>query len=219
MFSIPSPPAKIILDLIRHGEPEGGVKYRGSLDDPLSKTGWQQMFEATDNARQQGIQWDSIITSPMQRCHHFAEQLAAQLDISCTQAEALREISFGDLEGLTPSTAWQLHGKLLKDLWNKPEHITPPNGEPYPEFRERVKTGLTEILNNHRDQTILLVIHGGTIRVLLHLLLHFQPRDTFSIEIPYGGMSRLTVYFDAQHKTDNIQTASLNFLNRFVGSP
>jgi iron complex transport system substrate-binding protein len=41
-------PHKLIttLDLMRHGEPVGGRKYRGQLDDPLSKKGWAQMRRA-----------------------------------------------------------------------------------------------------------------------------------------------------------------------------
>ena len=35
-----------VIDLIRHGEPEGGKRYRGQIDHPLSATGWQQMWDA-----------------------------------------------------------------------------------------------------------------------------------------------------------------------------
>ena len=42
-----------IIDLIRHGEPEGGRAFRGhSIDDPLSEKGWQQM-------------WDVLAKSPL----------------------------------------------------------------------------------------------------------------------------------------------------------
>jgi len=56
------------VDLIRHGEPEGGVKLRGWLDDPLSAAGWQQMRAAIagNNA------WQQIVTSPMLRCRELA---------------------------------------------------------------------------------------------------------------------------------------------------
>ena len=33
------------IDLIRHGEPVGGRRYRGQIDDPLSEKGWKQMRE------------------------------------------------------------------------------------------------------------------------------------------------------------------------------
>ena len=33
-----------VIDLIRHGEPVGGRRYRGHIDDPLSERGWQQMW-------------------------------------------------------------------------------------------------------------------------------------------------------------------------------
>ena len=59
-------------DLIRHGEPAGGPMFRGSKDDPLSDTGWQQMNAAIRD----DDQWDVIITSPLLRCRLFAEQLA-----------------------------------------------------------------------------------------------------------------------------------------------
>ena len=52
------------IDIIRHGEPEGGRRYRGhSIDDPLSKTGWQQMW----NAIPENPPWDHIISSPLLR--------------------------------------------------------------------------------------------------------------------------------------------------------
>jgi len=28
------------IDLLRHGEPVGGKRYRGQIDDPLSEKGW-----------------------------------------------------------------------------------------------------------------------------------------------------------------------------------
>lgn len=41
--------ASTIIDLLRHGDVEGGQKYRGQLDDPLSELGWNQLRTATAN--------------------------------------------------------------------------------------------------------------------------------------------------------------------------
>ena len=36
------------VDLLRHGESEGGEIFRGSIDVPLTEMGWQQMQSAVD---------------------------------------------------------------------------------------------------------------------------------------------------------------------------
>jgi len=60
------------IDLLRHGEPVGGRRYRGQTDDPLSEKGWQQMRAAVLDV--QG--WDVIYSSPLRRCAEFAQELS-----------------------------------------------------------------------------------------------------------------------------------------------
>ena len=44
------------IDVIRHGEPKGGRRYRGyGIDDPLTETGWQQMWTAMPDTRLPGM--------------------------------------------------------------------------------------------------------------------------------------------------------------------
>ena len=57
------------VDLLRHGEPVGGSRYRGQVDDALSEKGWQQMWQAVAGRGD----WQQIITSPLQRCQAFIE--------------------------------------------------------------------------------------------------------------------------------------------------
>ena len=65
------------INLLRHGEPLGGSRYRGQVDDALSETGWQQMWQAVDGCKD----WQQIITSPLQRCQAFAELLGERRGI------------------------------------------------------------------------------------------------------------------------------------------
>ena len=141
MFGDPEILDTVVLDLIRHGEPEGGVRYRGSVDDPLSQTGWQQLRQATNQC---GCRWDAIFTSPMLRCHEFARELSSQQQRPLTVVEDLRELCFGTLEGLTPKQAWQQQPELLAKLWQDPAGHTPPEGEPYNDFLARVGRALEE---------------------------------------------------------------------------
>ena len=59
-----------VIDLIRHGEPEGGRRYRGATDDPLTAAGWRQMEAAVA-----GLSWQRIYSSPLVRCADFARHL------------------------------------------------------------------------------------------------------------------------------------------------
>ena len=214
MHPVKPPENRLILDLIRHGEPEGGVMYRGSKDDPLSETGWQQMRHAIALAQADGQGWDRIISSPMQRCRAFAEMLAQQLSLEIEIVEELREMHFGDLEGLKPEAAWAAHPELLKSIWSDPENNAPPNGENFREFVDRVAKGLFRVIHAHDNQRLLIVAHGGVIRASLRQFLHMNGSDTFRIDIPYANMTRFRVFKHADRAPD----IALGFINGYRGA-
>lgn len=86
-----------IIDLIRHGEPVGGRRYRGGTDDPLSEKGWNQMWTAVENYHG----WQQIISSPLSRCAAFANALSAKLVIPVSIDDRLAELGYGEWEGKT----------------------------------------------------------------------------------------------------------------------
>ncbi|HKL78506.1 MAG TPA: histidine phosphatase family protein, partial [Gammaproteobacteria bacterium] len=90
-------PNEPCIDLLRHGEPEGGKKYRGQTDDPLTGNGWQQMWQATGPVRP----WTRIVTSPLRRCAAFAESLAAEAGTPLAWDRRLMEVDYGHWAGRT----------------------------------------------------------------------------------------------------------------------
>src|SRR3989344_8486175 len=86
-----------ILDLMRHGEPVGGRKYRGQLDDPLNEKGWAQMRRAVGDH----CPWQAIISSPLSRCADFSRELAGRHGLPLEIDARLAELGFGDWEGRT----------------------------------------------------------------------------------------------------------------------
>jgi alpha-ribazole phosphatase/probable phosphoglycerate mutase len=83
------------LDLMRHGEPVGGRRYRGQIDDPLSEKGWAQMHAAVGDA----APWTRIVSSPLLRCRAFAETLSDRHGLPLALDDRLKEVGFGDWEG------------------------------------------------------------------------------------------------------------------------
>lgn len=178
------------LDLIRHGEPEGGQMFRGSKDDPLSEMGWQQMRGAiTGNDR-----WDAIVTSPMARCRHFAGELAGQLRIPIHVEDELREIGFGEWEGLTSEQVQARYGEQLSQFWQDPVSGQPPGAEAVVDFYQRVVSGYERWQRQLAGKRVLIVCHGGVIRMVLAHVLGIPLDKSFSgFAVPYACRSRIQV--------------------------
>ncbi len=110
------------LNLLRHGEPEGGRLYRGNLvDNPLTEKGWQQMLTSTA-----GKQWDFIATSPMIRCRAFAQHLSQTQNIEMKIFEQLEEIGFGDWQG---RSAQEIGQKIVEEFKQNPIKNRPKGGQ------------------------------------------------------------------------------------------
>lgn len=180
--------ADTIIDLIRHGEPEGGRAYRGhSIDDPLNEKGWQQMWDAVGDE----MPWNHIITSPLQRCQAFAEALMDMYDIPCTVEENFKEIGFGSWEGRTPDDIKTNNLKEYEDFYRDPVKLRPKGAEPLNKFIKRVTSAYNKVIKEHEGKHILIVAHAGVIRALIANALHAAPIGLYRINIKNAGISRI----------------------------
>jgi alpha-ribazole phosphatase len=164
----------ITLGLMRHGETTGGNRFRGRLDDPLTKKGWTQM----DKAIQNQTDWERIISSPLIRCARFAESYARKHNLSLTLDHDLKEIDFGDWEGLSAAQLMETSPEALTDFWRDPLNHSPPNGETLSQFRDRILSAWEQRIKVHTGQRVLLITHGGVIRMLL---CHLQNRPLHTL--------------------------------------
>jgi len=179
-------------DLIRHGEPVGGRKYRGQTDDPLSEKGWQQMRAAVGDH----CPWNIIISSPLSRCAAFAEELAARHGIPLELEARFTELGFGQWEGRTAAELLAHDPLRLTRFWQDPVRHTPPGGEPLTVFQERVASAFREALARHSRRHVLVVCHAGVVRLLISHVLDMPLERMFRIDVPNAGLSRIRVDAD-----------------------
>jgi len=177
------------VDLIRHGEPIGGAKFRGHTDDPLSATGWAQMRAAVQGESQ----WQAVVSSPLLRCAEFAAELAASVGIPLETEARFKEIGFGEWEGRTSEELMQSAPDCLDLFWRDPVRYTPPGGEPLEVFAARVMASWSDALARHAGKKILLVAHGGVNRVILCHVLQIPLQHMFRLVVPFAGLSRVRV--------------------------
>lgn len=177
------------IDLIRHGEPVGGRKYRGQVDDPLSETGWRQMREAVG----EHCPWQAIVSSPLLRCAVFAAELAARHGLPLQQDARLMEIGFGAWEGKTAAELLADDPERLTNFWRDPLHHTPPGAETLHSFRERVIAGWNDLLANHAGQHVLLVGHAGVMRMIIREVLEMPLDKLFRLQVGNAAITRIRV--------------------------
>ncbi len=174
------------IDVIRHGEPVGGRRYRGySIDDPLTEKGWMQMRSAVPESPK----WQHIISSPLKRCLAFSEELANDLQIPFTVEDNVKEIGFGEWEGKTPEDILAQDSEALSHFYADPVRNRPNGAEPLDTFSERVWNAYLDTLSIHKDKHILIVAHAGVARAITANILKMSLDDVYSrLKIEYGAI-------------------------------
>lgn len=179
-----------IIDLIRHGESEGGQKYRGwGVDDPLTEKGWQQMWAAVG----EHAPWEQIVTSPLLRCKAFAEDLSARHYIPVTIENDLEEVGFGDWEGKTPQEVIAANKAEYDAFYQDPVNCRPNGAEDLDVFSDRVVAVFRKIASVYEGQHSLVVAHAGVVRAIIAHVLDAPAGSIYKLEIGNAGISRIAI--------------------------
>lgn len=176
------------LDLLRHGETERGGGFRGSLDDALTERGWQQLRAGVDGAGP----WDVLVSSPLQRCALFARELEQRLGLPLHFDADVRELHFGQWEGRSAAELMDDQAEGLGLFWNDPYSFTPPEGETLLDFEARVLAAAERLRDRFAGKRVLLVTHGGVIRLLVARARQLPRTDLMQVEVAHGELFRLT---------------------------
>ncbi|MCG6975970.1 MAG: histidine phosphatase family protein [Acidiferrobacterales bacterium] len=179
---------EILIDLMRHGEPEGGRAYRGnSIDDPLSDRGWQQMRNAVGKS----TGWDRIVTSPLKRCRLFAEELGQQIHAPVIVEPEFREVGFGIWEGKTPDEIIASDPESYEAFYRDPENCRPEGAEPLADFTRRVMQAYEKLIEVSGGEQVLVVSHAGVMRAIIAQVLGAPAVGMYRIKVDNAGLSRI----------------------------
>jgi broad specificity phosphatase PhoE len=160
------------LFLVRHGETDWNREGRlqGGQDIPLNALGREQAAEAARRLRAltPSFAQSDYVASPMQRARETMTILRRELGLPPEDFhidERLRELTFGDWEGLT----WREVRKAERELAQARERdkwgFVPPGGESYRMLAERIRP----VLEGLAADTVM-VSHGGVARAVLALV-------------------------------------------------
>jgi broad specificity phosphatase PhoE len=179
--------------LIRHGEVAWNREnaYVGQTDVPLTDVGRAQAERLADHLSTKGI--SHIYSSDLMRARDTAEIIASRAGLETTTINAqdngaettgerrfsglvrsvreLREINYGEWEGLTEVEIAQRYPGTLEEWRVDAAHICIPGGETFSELRDRALPIFRKIALSHKDENIAIVGHKSVNRTILCCLL------------------------------------------------
>ncbi len=151
--------------LWRHGRTEWNVagRVQGQTDTSLDDVGREQARAAA--ARLASLRPVRILSSDLERACDTAEELSRVTGVPVELDERLREMNFGEREGLTWRESWDRFPELMKAMLEDREERF-PQAELHAEAGARLSEALTEALESLEDeQTLVVVAHGAVLRV------------------------------------------------------
>jgi broad specificity phosphatase PhoE len=182
------------IDLLRHGETSAGSVYLGRTDALLSEHGYRQMTGALADAPH----YHAVLSSPLLRCAVFAQDYAERHDLPLHQDTRFQEIDFGEWDGRSAAEIAVTDPSALENFWRDPVAFTPPQAEPLLSFQARVLSAWRELPARYPGQHVLLVTHGGVMRIIL---CHLQQRplsELLNLPVPHAALHRIAVEHEPQ---------------------
>lgn len=162
--------------LVRHGATTLAAedRFAGSVEVPLSDVGEMQAKRLSERLASHKI--DAFYCSPMGRTVRTAEVIAAPHDKSVQRVDAFREINHGRWEERTRAEVETLYPEEYRNWEVDPFAFAPEGGESGLSVLARALPALRTLVAEHANQTILVVSHKATIRLLLGSFLGFDLR-------------------------------------------
>jgi len=167
--------------LIRHGESIGNKLHLAQgqkIDLSLTAQGKEQAKKVGERLAKEKI--DFIYSSDLKRAKETAEIIGSYHNKIPITDKRLRERDFGDLDKKNVLKDWKNHiKKVVEETGLDPEEVRAPNGESDKDHWERIQSFINEKNMQHSNQTIIVVAHAGSNKVLLGVIGHFSKKEMY----------------------------------------
>jgi len=176
-----------VLIVIRHGRTESNAAGRllGRLDIPLDELGERQAEQLAATLLRTAGGIDRVVSSPLQR----ARQTAAALGLPVEIDERFIEVDYGDYDGLPladiPAELWA--------TWRSDPDYTPPGGESLASLQTRVSSGLDDLLEAARTETIVVASHVSPIKASVAWALGVGDEITWRLFVQPASITRIVI--------------------------
>jgi alpha-ribazole phosphatase len=165
--------------LVRHATAEGDGRFQGQRDVSLTSAGRRELRLLWDKCSRHPVR--AVYSSDLRRASQTADAVARQFGLSVEIRPELREMHFGQWEGLSWSQIVRRWPRLAFFWIERFPRQPIPGAEPLQQFQKRVAAGIREIVAANRGQCALIITHAGVIRFTLGKVLGLPARNLFRL--------------------------------------
>jgi broad specificity phosphatase PhoE len=173
---------------IRHAETDFAGRFCGHSDPPINDRGLRQIEELIETLKTESI--DAVYASDLTRAMTTADAIGRVFGLSTIKVPELREIGFGDWEGLS----WQeieARDQVYARRWSEAYPDLPaPSGEPFEAFQSRVLSEVKQLLEITSQRCVVVVTHAGVMRIVLRSLCGLEEQEAWERTKAYCGVFR-----------------------------
>lgn len=149
-----------------------------------------------------------ILSSDLSRARDTAAAIRGSR-ILLPEAPELREMDFGDWDGLNFDQVSKSHPELFRAFWETPGKTSPPNGESWDQLSARVRSELARRNKRGPQGNIIIVAHFAVILAAIQMASGMSAKSVFSFKIDNFSVTRL----DYLHDSNNWRVSSVNHLS------
>jgi len=180
--------------LVRHGETElnSSERYWGRTDVTLSAAGLRQAERLRDRLATEKL--NAVYSSDLRRASLTADTIASRHKLEVITCPELREIDFGQLEGLTFDQIGRLYPEVTRLWMERSPELKYPDGESIYQLNNRVSDFMRRLEKHANEETILIVAHSGVLRTLACQLLGIEPQHRWQIRLDLASLTVIETY-------------------------
>ncbi|HWI78509.1 MAG TPA: histidine phosphatase family protein [Ramlibacter sp.] len=181
------------LILLRHGETDWNreLRFQGHVDVGLNAIGLAQAERLAQRLERETAQ--ALYVSDLLRAQQTAGPLGQRLGLAGVADAALREQSFGCVDGMRVDDIKAQHPLAWEGWLRFQEDYCMPEGETTRAFHARVMDAVARIVAAHPGETAVVVTHGGVLDMIYRTARSLPLSGPRQSDIPNAGLNRVRV--------------------------
>ncbi|MDY6834867.1 MAG: histidine phosphatase family protein [Chloroflexota bacterium] len=187
----------IRLLLVRHGETDWNKKglFQGQSDIELNTYGLEQVRMVGQRLSTEEI--SSVYSSDLKRAKQTTQAITSingNQGLPVTYTRQLRELYFGDFEGKNFEEIKEHYLPLAKAWRDGDLDTTAPGGETLSQLGTRIMALADGIYDQHTDETVLVVAHGGPLQLMMCYLIGIDIQHWWRFHLDTASISIVNLY-------------------------